>query len=437
MKSERRKTLIKYVLPTVLSSVSFFLFTIIDGIFIGRRVGDDALGAVNILFPFIMVVNAFNMLITTGGVTVAAIRFGRGDDEGARNIFMHAVSFLAVVSVVFCLIGTCLTRPIGLLLGANDTYIDYVVEYLLWYSVFIVPAAFSSLFQGFVRNDGSPVLVMAAVITGSALNIFLDWLFVFPLNMKLMGAAVATGISQTVTLIIMLFHFITKRGKLKFCRFKPSGKLYGKIIKRGFPETVAQFASPVSILCTNYVLLSRVGDVAENAFSVLGYVAPFAIAIFFGVAQGTQPLFGQCYGDKNEADMKYYFRAGLIINVVGSVIVYVALLFVGGPICALFQTTKETLDYVVRVMPQYAWGFIMMSANTIISAYLYSTKRTTYSVIINVLRSFVFTTAVTLAFPAIFGAGVIWYCFGIYETLSLVVAAILLWQSERKGIVYK
>lgn len=437
MKNARNKKLLKYVLPTVLSSVSYFLFTIVDGIFVGQGIGEDALGAVNILYPFIMVANAFNMMLTIGGITVAAIRFGRGDKDGARRVFMHAVTLMAVLSVLISVLGMSLTRPIGRMLGATDTYIDYVYDYLFWYSVFIIPSSFSVLLQGFVRNDNSPVLVMAAVITGSALNIFLDWLFVFPLGMGLAGAAVATGISQTVTLIVVLFHFILKHGDLRFGKFKPEWHLFGKIIMRGFPETISQFASPVAIVCTNYVLLAKVGEIGVNAFSVIGYVASFAIAVFAGVATGSQPLFGQCYGDKNGEDMKYYFRAGIVINIIGSAAVYVILLFVGGPICKLFGTEKTTLDYVVKVMPIYGWGFIIMSINTLISAYLYSTKRTKESVIINLLRSFVFTTASIFALPAIFGGAAIWYTFGVYEILSLAVSVFVLKFSERNGIIYR
>ena len=108
MKS-RSKNLVKYVVPTILSSVSYFLFTIIDGIFVGQGVGTDALGAVNIAFPFVMVVCATFMLTTIGGVTVVAIRLGRGDEKGANQAFMHSLSATALVALVLCLAGTLLT----------------------------------------------------------------------------------------------------------------------------------------------------------------------------------------------------------------------------------------------------------------------------------------------------------------------------------------
>ncbi len=435
--SQRTKNLCKYVIPTVLSCVSYFLFTIIDGIFVGQGVGTNALGAVNIAFPFIMVVCAAFMLTTIGGVTVVAIRLGRGDENGANEAFMHALSATVAIAVVMCLAGTVFADELCLLLGANDTFFDYVYDYLFWYSIFIIPSGLSTAMQGFCRNDGSPILVSAAVIVGTVCNIFGDWLFIFPLKMGLKGAAIATGASQTITLLVVMAHFIAKRGKLRVRSFRPDAALYKKIAIRGLPECISQLAAPAAIITTNYVLLAKIGDIGVNAFSIIGYVASFSVAIFFGTAEGLQPLFGRCYGAKNEADLKYYLRAGMIINFVGSVLIYILLLFVGKPICTMFGADPETLGYTVASMPKYAWGFSVMALNTIISAYLYSTKRSTQAIIMNVLRSFVFDIAVIILLPEIFGAEIIWHTFGIFEAMVLAVAIVLLKSSEKNGVVFK
>lgn len=434
---ERSKKLAKYVLPTVLSQLCFFLFTIIDGIFVGNGIGMDALGAVNIAYPFIMLISALNMLITMGGSTVAAIRLGRGDKEGANQVFMHSVFAMVIASVVVSVLGMTLTAPIGRLLGAKDVYIDYVTDYMFWYSVFIVPSSISVLLQGFGRNDGAPTLVMIGSIVSSLINIFLDWLFVFPLKMGLKGAAMATGIAQCSGLLIVLVHFVFKRGDMHFAKFTLTGHLFAKIALRGFPETIAQLSMPIATICMNRVLLAHIGSIAVNSFSIVSYVASFSMAIFFGVSGGSQPLYGQCYGEKNEPDLKYYFRTGLIVNFIGSVTVYTLVAFIGGYIGKLFGADSATSDFTAKVMPQYGWGFILMSFNTLISAYLYSTKRSKEAIIANLCRSIVFAVSVTLLLPMIFGSSVIWYTFGIFEFLSLICFVGLMLFSERNGIVYK
>ena len=263
---QQNKNLLKFIVPAVIGQVCFFLFTITDGIFVGNGIGENALGAVNIVMPFVMTVNALYMLITVGGVTVYAVRSERGDKDGANQAFMHSFVLMLGLGALLTILGTTLSKPLGYMFGANDTYIGYVSDYLIWYSAFIIPSSLSVLFQFFVRNDGSPVLVMIGMIGSSCLNIFLDWLFVFPLQMGIAGAAIATGISQTVCLVIILFHFFLRKGDLRIKKFKPTGKLFGKIFLRGAPETVAQFAMPVATFCMNRVLLSYIGEIAVNAF---------------------------------------------------------------------------------------------------------------------------------------------------------------------------
>lgn len=438
MKDQRASNLLKYVVPSVLGKICFFLFTIVDGIFVGHGVGTNGLGAVNLVMPFVMTVGALFMLATTGGVTVTAIRIGRGDTAGAEASFLQSLALTIGVSVVLTVIGTCFTRPVCRLLGANETFIDMVAEYLFWYSVFIIPNGLSTSLQGFCMNDGSPVLVSVAVIVGTCCNIFGDWLTIFPLHMGLAGAAIATGVSQTAVLLVLLLHFFKRRGVLRFKgKITNNGALLKKIIVRGTPDCIAQFTTPVTTLCMNYVLIDMIGDIAVNAFSIISYVASFSVAIFLGTAAGLQPMFGNCYGEKETRDLKFYFRSGLLINLIGSIIINILLYFFGGHICLLFGADEATWRFTMQTMPTYAWGFIIMGLNTIIGTYLYSTKRSKEAIIINVLRSFVVNIAVILLFPRIFGVGIIWHTFFIYEVISLAVAWYLVKKSERNGIIYK
>lgn len=437
MQNAKAKLLLKYVLPTMLGSVSFFLFTIVDGIFIGRGVGVAGTGAVNLTMPFIILVNALFQLTTIGGVTIIAIRKGRGDTAGANLAFMHSLTFALFLASLLCILGTCATDKICRLMGANETYLEMSKEYLFWYAMFIIPSGLSMALQGFCRNDSSPVLVSVGNVFGAILNIILDWLFIFPLRMGLKGAAIATGISQTAVLLVLTTHFLFKRGQLRLSGFRPDLRLYRKVALRGLPECISQCAAAVTTLCLNQVLSARLGDIAVNAFGIISYVASFSMGIFFGVSDGLQPLFGNAYGAKDEKGLKFYFHAGLLINLIGALIVNGLLYLIGGPICGLFGADGETLEYTVRVLPMYAWGFVFTAFNTITSAYLFSTKRTAHAVVVNFLRSFVCNSFVILVFPLIFGEGIIWNTFGISEVLVLIVAVTLVTVSERHGIVFK
>ncbi len=437
MQNNRVKTLFRYVFPAILTNTCIFLFTIIDGIFVGRGVGQNALGAVNIAMPFVMISTALNMLTSIGGVTVAAIRLGRKDKEGANQAFMHSFTVNFLISAVITLLGLVFTTPLCHMLGADEMYLPMVKEYIFWWALFAIPSALSVNFQSFCRNDGSPMLVAVATAVSTAINIILDWLFVFPLRMGIMGAAIATGISQTVSWLIVLMHFILRRGELRIRKYKPEAKLFRKVIFRGLPEMIAQFATPVTTICLNHVLIATLADEGVNTFAVISYVSSFAMSVLFGASEGLQPLFGQTYGAKEEKDLKFYLRSGMIISVLGSAICIGLAIGFSRPISVLFGAEGNIIDATAKYMPQYAWAFVVSGLNTLISAYFYSTKRSVQAIILNILRSFVINTAVIIGLSAAFGAGIVWYTFGISEAVVLVIAFLLLKISERNGIEYK
>ena len=437
MKTSRAKLILKYVLPTILSQCAFFLFTIIDGIFVGHGVGADGLGAVNLAQPLVMVIGAVFMLTTIGGVTITAIRIGRKDYEGANQAFMHALISTLVVAAFFTMIGTLFTKPLAILLGANGTYVKMVSDYLFWYTAFTIPSALSATLQGFGRNDGAPVFVMVATIASTALNIFLDWLFVFPLQMGIAGAAIATGISQTVGMAIVIIHFLMKRGHLHFASFRLDGSLLKKVLKRGVPEMLSQLATPITVFCMNLVIIRFLPEGGINAYSVISYIVSFVYAVFIGVSEGMQPLFGQSYGDKNADDLQYFKRWGMIVSFIGSAVVYVVIILFGRLICEMFGADAAATELAVSAIPQYCWAFLFASLNTVLSAYLYSTKRTRESVALNVLRGLIFTPLSVVALSFLTNGTFLWFTVGIAETLTFISAMAITKRSEQGGVKFE
>lgn len=159
MSSLRRKNLITYVVPATLTTACTFLFTVVDGIFVGQGIGSNGLGAVNIAVPFTLICAALFMLSSIGGVTITAIRMGRGDAAGANQAFMHSFTATAVIAAILSAAGVFLTVPIARLLGADDAYLPLVKDYIFWYALFVIPSGLSVNLQSFCRNDGSPHLV--------------------------------------------------------------------------------------------------------------------------------------------------------------------------------------------------------------------------------------------------------------------------------------
>lgn len=436
MEESRKRIIFKNVAPAILANACVFLFSVVDGIFVGNGAGIQALGAVNIALPFVLVTNALNAMAGIGGVTITAIRFGRGDKEGAQNAFMHSFTINFGVGLLITLLGCGFTSPICSLLGASGNYLSLVKEYIFWWALFAVANSLSLNLQSFCRNDGAPGLVAVTNAISTSLNIFLDWLFVFPMQMGVMGAAVATGISQIVGLIIISTHFLLKKGELTICKYRPQIKLFRKIIFRGLPEGIAQFSTPVTTLCMNYTLMATFGDIGINAFSIISYLSSFTMAVFFGASEGMQPLFGHAYGAKEDDNLKYYYRAGQLISIIGSALCVSVYIIFPHYLCKLFGADAETLAFTAEHMWEYCWGFIVGSINTLLSAYFYSTKRSGQAIAINIIRSLIMNTIIIMLLPKIFGSLIVWHTFGIYEVLVLVIAFALKKRSERNGIAY-
>lgn len=430
--NNRLKNVIRFVFPTLLSNLSIFLFTIVDGIFVGNGIGSDALGAINVAYPFIMLIGAVNALLSIGGSSIFAVSVGRKDKKQALSVFRTSLLLSVFTSIFFTFIGLAFNKQISIMMGASGIFLPYTEEYIIYCSFFFLPQAMSICLQNFSRNDDSPSLVSLSVIVSTTLNIIGDWLFIFPLKMGMKGAALATGISQTVGLLVVLLHFRKKDRILSFGKIKLTIKEIKLILVRGLPSAIGQLEAPIMTIAMNVMLSRFIGPIGITAFSVISYVSTFTVAVFFGISDGLQPLFGRSYGEEDEKSLSYYRKAGFILNAIGAVITISAVILIRKPICILFGLSGEDLLYTTLTLPKYAWGFASVAMIVIIASYLYSTERSKESFVINIFRSIILPLAITFTLPYIFGAESIWYTFGIFETITLIIACVIYKKAEKK-----
>ena len=419
------KSLLGYIFPALGGLFVTYLYNVVDGIFVGQGVGPAALGAVNIGVPFITFVVAIAAMFPMGGATVVEIRIGREDKDGANCAFMTALSLTLLLSVILTIIGMLFSQQIVDLSGASRLSTEMrkmSTDYLFYYSAFSVPMLMSTCLSVFVRNDGSPTLSFVGMCVGAAANIFMDWLFIFPLNMGVIGAAIASGLGQVFSLIVLLSHFIRKKGELRIKLFKVDFSLVRKISKRGVPEAVTQLTTPVTALCYNLVLARMIGDIGISTFSVLSFIYSLANAILSGVAQGLQPLWGHCYGKRDTEEMGWYFRCGIIINSILSILIYGLLFLFDEPVICIFNRDTELVQTASAALPIFSLSFIPMALNLIYTAYLFSTKRTEAADIIAISRGIVMKALAIFCVPMIWGSNAIWIAPFIAEIVTLVFA---------------
>ena len=422
------KNLCRYIFPAMGGLFVTYLYNVVDGIFVGQGVGSAALGAVNIGVPFITFAVAVAAMFPMGGGTVVAIRMGREDREGANHAFMTAFLLTLLASLLLTLIGMAFSRQIVDLSGGrtlSHTMRDMAADYLFYYCAFSVPMLMSTCLSVFVRNDGSPTLSFVGMCVGAGANIFLDWLFIFPMKMGVIGAAIASGLGQVFSVAVLLSHFVRKRGSLRFQRFPVSGALVGKICKRGVPEAASQLTTPVTALCYNLMLAKLVGDIGVSTFSVLSFIYSLVNAILSGTAQGLQPLWGLCYGERDTDGMNLYFRWGIRINAILSVVIYGLLFLFAEPVIQIFNRDPELVQNASAALSLFGLSFIPMALNLIYTAFLYSTKRTLQADAISLSRGVVLKAAAIFCMPVLFGIDVIWLAPFAAELLTLVLALAL------------
>ncbi len=426
--SVSRKNLCRYIFPAMGGLFVTYLYNVVDGIFVGQGVGSAALGAVNIGVPFITFAVAIAAMFPMGGGTVVAIRMGRADKEGANHAFMTAFLLTLLASLLLTLIGMAFSRQIVDLGGGrtlSHTMRDMAADYLFYYCAFSVPMLISTCLSVFVRNDGSPTLSFVGMCVGAGANIFLDWLFIFPMKMGVVGAAVASGLGQVFSVAVLLSHFVRKRGSLRFQRFPVNGALVGKICKRGVPEAASQLTTPVTALCYNLMLASLVGDIGVSTFSVLSFIYSLVNAILSGTAQGLQPLWGLCYGERDTDGINLYFRWGIRINAILSVVIYGLLFLFAEPAIRIFNRDPELVQNASAALPLFGLSFIPMALNLIYTAFLYSTKRTLQADAISLSRGVALKAAAIFCIPVLLGIDVIWLAPFAAELLTLVLALAL------------
>lgn len=419
-----KKQFYQFVIPSIGAMLVTGLYFVVDGIFVGRGIGTGALAAVNIAVPYISILTSISMMITMGGATITSIHFGKGENEKANKTFNLSLIMIAIFSTAMTLISVSFPETIATLLGASDLLLQDTATYIRYYVLFGVFFCGSMTLSAFVRNDGNPHLAFWGMIMGAVSNVFLDWLFIFPLKMGVMGAAIASGLGQLLACIVLASHFAAKKGSLKLTRPTADKQLFNQILKVGAPEFVTQMSQPVTILCYNYLVLGAFGEIGVSAFSVISYLLVIVIGVFTGLAQGIQPLLSKSYGEGNQQKEQFFFHKGLTLNLLLAIIVYGIMFFFGKEIIAVFNRDSQLIKIAYECISVYGVSFLFASVNIVFTIYYLATKRTGQAIMIAVIRSFISNTVFIFLIPALFGVKAIWAGMIVAEALVTVIAIV-------------
>ena len=317
------KLLFKLAIPTVIAQLINMLYNIVDRIFIGHipDAGSLALTGVGVTMPIIMIVSAFAGLVSSGGAPRASISMGKGDMDSAEQTLGGCFLLQVIVSIILTAVLLLFGENLLSAFGASENTIEYAVSYLNIYALGTLFVQLTLGMNAFVTAEGFTKVSMVSVAIGAILNIALDPIMIFGLNMGVRGAALATVISQAVSCIIVVVFLCSKKSILRLKRknlnIKP--KVVFPCIALGTAAFIMQSSESVISVCFNSSLLKYGGDIAVGAMTILTSVMQFAMLPLQGIAQGAQPITSYNYGANNTERVKKTFRVLLTVSLIYSV----------------------------------------------------------------------------------------------------------------------
>ena len=384
------KKFLGYTIPSALAMFISSLYTIIDGIFVGQGVGDNALAAVTIVMPLTIMLFGIATMFAVGGGALVSKNFGAKKDIEGINLFRQVFKFLLIISTVISLVLAIFSSPIVSILGATESIKPLASEYLRYYALFCIPNLIGIALNSFVRNDNRPKLAMISTISGAITNIVLDYIFIFSLGMGLKGAAIATGLGQLVTVSIVIPHFIRKKGKLTFGNVKLDKSIIKEFTNIGVPSFFAEAAFSIIVFIQNIAIVNILGETGLSAYSIINYITTSIYMVLLGLTFGAQPLISYNFGAKNAKNMLEIYKISNVASIIINIIFTTVCFIFGRVLIGIFTTDSNILEIAYNGLNITNLGFFIVGLNLTTTVYYQAVEVPKYSNLMCILRSVVF-----------------------------------------------
>lgn len=351
------KLLLKLSAPAIAAQIVNLLYNMVDRIYIGHidKIGDLALTGVGVCFPLIMIISAFAALVGMGAAPRASIFMGKGDKATAEKILGNSLTLLLCVSAVLTVVFVFFAKPILLTFGASENTIGYAMEYISIYSFGTVFVQLTLGLNAFISAQGFAKISMMTVLIGAVCNILLDPVFIFGLNMGVKGAAIATVISQFISMVWILKFLTGSKTELKIRKenLKLNPQIFLPCMALGLSPFIMQATESLISVCFNSSLLKYGGDIAVGSMTILTSVMTFSILPLQGLCQGSQPIISYNYGAKKADRVKQGFKLTLFSCLVFSFTVWALVMLFPQNFIKLFNNNPELVDFASHALRIY------------------------------------------------------------------------------------
>lgn len=425
-------SLLKFALPTMVMMVFMSLYTIVDGAFVSRFVGNNALSAVNIVYPVINLIFGFGIMLATGGSAIVAKQLGEEKEMEARENFslIALVSFL--VGVFFLIMGLLFLEPICNTLGATPIILTDCKKYLGILLAFGPITMMQMFFQVFFVSAGKPTLGLILTIIGGITNILLDYLFMGIMGTGVVGAALATGMGQAIMAVVGMIYFFLDKRSLYFVRPVLRLRVLLESCGNGSSEMVSNLSMAIVTFLFNITMLHLAGEDGVAAITIVLYGQFLFTSLYLGFSLGVAPVFSFNYGNQDNLQLKRIYKICMAFILISSVIILVLALFFARPIVGLFaNTTSKTYEIASVGFPIFSINYIFAGINVFGSAMFTAFSDGKTSAIISFCRTFIFIVISILLLPAIIGITGVWLAVPLAELVTLFIS-VMYFQKKRK-----
>lgn len=428
------KRLLRFTFPTIIMMIFSSIYGIVDGFFVSNFAGKTPFAAVNFIMPFLMILGAFGFVFGTGGSAIVSKTLGEGDAKKANSLFSMITYISIIVGVLLAAIGIVLIRPIAAALGAEGEMLELCVIYGRIILVALPAFMLQMEFQSFFVTAEKPSLGLLTTVAAGVANMVLDALFIAVFRWGIVGAALATAISQVVGGLLPILYFSCKnKSLLRLTKFKFDGRALLKTCTNGSSELMTNISMSVVGMLYNIQLMKYAGENGVAAYGVLMYVSFVFQSVFIGYIVGMAPIVGFHYGAQNDTELKSLLKKSATLISIASVLMFFAGELLGKPFSVLFVGYDyELLSLTSYAFSIFSFAFLFSGFSIFGSSFFTALSDGLTSALISFLRTLVFQVAAIIIFPLVWDIDGIWWSIVAAEVMAVLVTLFFLIIKRKK-----
>lgn len=423
---------LRYLVPSVLTMIFLSFYTTIDGFFVSKYAGSDALAGINIVIPITCIIFGVSVMLATGAGAIIGEKLGQKKEQEANEIFSFISIVLLVFSIIFTFVGIIFLKEICIFLGSSTRLLEHVLPYAFVIFLGTIPMSFKLFFEYLVRTDGRPNIGMLMSMTGLILNVVLDYIFVALFDMGTLGAAWGTFLSITVSMLIGLGYFL-KYSHIKFYKPRLNWTVLFKSCTNGSSEMLTEMSTGITTFLFNLIIMKFFGEDGIAAVTINMYIYYFFISFYMGIAVATAPIVSYNAGSRNHKKIKETTRYSFITIALSSVLILAVSLLCGKQIIHLFVDGGNVFTLTWDGLKLFSPVFLFIGLNVFLSGYFTALGNGFISALISSLRSLILVVVFILILPNIIGVSGVWITMPLAEATTIFIA-IYLYQTYGKEL---